>query len=239
MYAIKQNIPIDLPKVPFTKGLGKYEGVVAHATAMWEDSDEGESSYFKRDWKRAGVFVHYFVDYNSITQTAELNYRAWGAGGKSNKIHIHVELCQTKNKDKFIESYKRYTWLLAKILFDKKLGVEFGKTFFTHDWITKNWGGTHTDPVGYLQYWNISIEQLIKDIKNEYFKMEKEVIQEVITMLFKDEKDISSWAKDSVKRISDLGFIKGNDLGEFKPKNGITREELAVVLDRVLKYLGK
>lgn len=238
MYLIKQNIPIDLPKEPFIKGIGNYEGVVAHATAVWNDSDEKQSDYFKRDWKKAKAFVHYFVDYDSITQTADLNYRGWGAGKKSNDRHIHVELCQTKDKNKFNESYKRYTWLLAKILFDKKLGVEFGKTFFTHDWISKNWGGTHTDPVGYLQFHRVSIEQLIKDVKNEYFKMEKQIIQEVFE-LFKDEKDIANYAKESVKRMSDLGIIKGNEQNMFNPKNAITREEICVVLDRLLNYLNK
>ncbi|MDD4779026.1 MAG: peptidoglycan recognition family protein [Tissierellia bacterium] len=204
MYTIKQNIPSDLPKEVYRAGIGNYEGVCAHATAVYEDSDEGESNYFKRDWKKISAFVHYFVDYDSITQTADIKYKAWGAGKYGNQRYVHVELCQTKDKNKFLESYKRYTWLMAKILFDKKLDVIYGKTFVTHEWVTKNLGGTsHTDPVDYLQFHGVSIEQLINDVKNEYSNMGKQVVQEVKPMTEK------SWEQITGEKAIDELFKKG------------------------------
>ena len=46
MYEIKTQLIGDLPKNPYRKGTGAYEGVVAHATAVWEDSDENQLRYF-------------------------------------------------------------------------------------------------------------------------------------------------------------------------------------------------
>jgi hypothetical protein len=83
---------------------------------------------------------------------------------------------------------------------------------------------------------DVEIEQLVKDVQNEYNKMS---VEEVIKMLFKDENTLSSWSKDSIHRLADLGLIKGDEQGNFNPKNPITREELAVVLDRLLKLLNK
>ena len=53
-------------------------------------------------------------------------------------------------------------------------------------------------------------------------------------MEFKDEKFISKWAKDAVKKVSDAGIMLGDDLGNFNPKSNITREEAAVIISRIL-----
>ena len=47
---------------------------------------------------------------------------------------------------------------------------------------------------------------------------------------FKDEKDISSWAKDSVKEMVKFGLIKGMDDGKFAPKEKLTRAQIAQVV---------
>jgi len=61
-YDIKVQIIADLPMKPYRKGMGNYEGVVAHATAVWEDSDENQLKYFIKNWKERSAFAHYFVD---------------------------------------------------------------------------------------------------------------------------------------------------------------------------------
>ena len=47
---------------------------------------------------------------------------------------------------------------------------------------------------------------------------------------FKDEKNISSWAKDSVKEMVKLGLIKGMEDGRFAPKEKLTRAQIAQVV---------
>lgn len=169
-YSITKNFISGLPKSAYRNGTGKYEGVVAHSTASPEAPAINIRNFEAGHWRDA--FVHFAVDWTSIIQIADTNYTCWGAGHTANQRYVSVELCETKDANKFKESYARYVWLLAKILFDRKLGVkEFG-TFWTHDDVTRKLGGTtHSDPVAYLKSHGKSVAQLISDVGNEYNKM--------------------------------------------------------------------
>jgi N-acetylmuramoyl-L-alanine amidase CwlA len=157
----KQIIP-DLPKVAFRHGAGKYEGVVAHSTDTPEATAQAESNYFHRAWKSAQAFVHFFVDWDGVIQTADTNYRAWGAGAVANQWAVHVELCETKDNVKFQKAYSNYINLLAKLLKDKNLTID---NLYTHDEITRKFAGTtHHDPVDYLASHSISIVKLKDDV---------------------------------------------------------------------------
>jgi N-acetylmuramoyl-L-alanine amidase CwlA len=167
-YSINNRIILGLPKNPFRKGVGAYEGVVAHSTATPEATDEREVEYFRRNWNTIKAFVHFFVDWDSISQTADTNYQAWGAGNGNNR-YLHVELCETKDPAKFKESYKRYVWLLAYLLKQKNLGVTDGQTLVSHEWVSRNLGGTnHTDPIGYLKSHGVTWAKLVEDVKAAY-----------------------------------------------------------------------
>lgn len=52
---------------------------------------------------------------------------------------------------------------------------------------------------------------------------------------FKDESKMSSWAIDSIKKVSDAGIMNGDTNGNFRPKDAITREEVAVIVAKLLK----
>lgn len=53
------------------------------------------------------------------------------------------------------------------------------------------------------------------------------------SMAYKDEKSIPAWAKDAVKEVTEKGLMKGDDAGNFRPNDPVTRAELAVVLARL------
>jgi major intracellular serine protease len=53
---------------------------------------------------------------------------------------------------------------------------------------------------------------------------------------YKDFNKISDWAREAVEELKDLGIMQGS--GEkFRPKDSITREELATVIYRTIQYL--
>lgn len=56
---------------------------------------------------------------------------------------------------------------------------------------------------------------------------------------FKDESKMSKWAIDSIAEVSNLGIINGDTNGNYRPKDYPTREELAVVMSNLIKYLEK
>lgn len=57
---------------------------------------------------------------------------------------------------------------------------------------------------------------------------------EVKKNMFNDEDKISSWAKDAVTNVATKGIMKGDENGNFRPKDYPTREELAVVVNNIL-----
>ncbi|WP_081386464.1 S-layer homology domain-containing protein [Paenibacillus odorifer] len=53
---------------------------------------------------------------------------------------------------------------------------------------------------------------------------------------FKDRQQIASWASAAVAKVNDRGLMKGDNSGNFRPADPITRQETAVLMDRVLQH---
>lgn len=53
--------------------------------------------------------------------------------------------------------------------------------------------------------------------------------------LFKDDEQISSWAKDAVYEAKENGLMFGDTDGNFRPNDPLTREEMAVILKNLNK----
>lgn len=62
--------------------------------------------------------------------------------------------------------------------------------------------------------------------------------KEVNSMNFKDENQISEWAKSHIERAVKFGIMNGNADGTFNPKGTVTREQLAVVVSNIIRYLS-
>jgi N-acetylmuramoyl-L-alanine amidase CwlA len=221
---------------------------VDHDTGNPNSTAHGNVTYFIKSANEMSASAHIFIDDKEAIMCIpclDNPEKAWHViysnpkdnelfGDDANDIAIGMELCYFPNdKARSLKAYNKYIEVAVYLAKFHNVDPLKRSGHFELDPQRK------TDPSNALKYIGKTYQDMKNDIVKKYKELYvKEVIQEVI-QLFKDEKDISNWAKDSVKRMSDLGLIKGNDLGEFKPKNGITREELAVVLDRVLKYLGK
>ena len=54
-------------------------------------------------------------------------------------------------------------------------------------------------------------------------------------MEFKDQNEIANWAKKAVQTVSDLGIMEGDPDGNFRPNSSITRQEIAVVIAKLLE----
>ncbi len=172
VFADRTLIINDLPKVPYRYGVGAYEGVVAHSTATPEAPAINIQKYESRTWRSA--FVHYAVDWDETIQIADTKYIAYGAGPGASKRLVHVELCETRDYEKFKRSYDKYVKLLAKILRDRGLSVEKG--LWTHNDVTKYLGGTdHEDPLEYLKSHGVSEAQFRADVQRAYNNSSVEV----------------------------------------------------------------
>ncbi|MEI2313658.1 N-acetylmuramoyl-L-alanine amidase [Bacillus nitratireducens] len=172
VFADRALIIPDLPKQPYRNGVGTYEGVVAHSTATPEAPAINIQKYESRTWRSA--FVHYAVDWSETIQISDTKYIAYGAGPGANKRFVHVELCETKDYEKFKRSYDKYVKLLAKILRDRGLSEKNG--LWTHYDVTKYLGGTdHEDPLDYLRSHGVSEAQFRADVQRAYNNSNVEV----------------------------------------------------------------
>jgi len=62
---------------------------------------------------------------------------------------------------------------------------------------------------------------------------------EVMTVEYKDKSDISSWALSAVENCYNSGIMAGDANGNFNPQKPITREEIAIIADRIIKIIKR
>jgi spore germination protein len=53
--------------------------------------------------------------------------------------------------------------------------------------------------------------------------------------LFKDESELAAWARSAVAAVYELGMMKGDPSGYFRPTDPITRQEAAVLLNKIVQ----
>lgn len=131
------------------------------------NSAKNEASYMKQHWNAA--YTHFIVDDTAVYQVGEPGYVAWGALNANPYSPMQVELAHVDSKARFLESYKRYIWLIR--YYANKYNIPLtldgaGNGIKSHLWVTNNFGGDHVDPYGYLKKWGISKAQFARDIKN-------------------------------------------------------------------------
>ena len=224
-YPITINLIPGLPKEAYDAG--HYVGVVAHATANNGDSADGERNYELTTWRSA--FVHFFVDDKKILQVADCNYVCYGAGHTANHMgYAQVELCQTTDAAKFVKAYAMYTWLLAKLLYNRKLFVVDGVTLMSHAQVSAKWHeSTHTDPIDYLASHGKTWTNLVADVSTQYTQMEEEdrVLKVAVLLFTKDD----YWAGADVAAKNGNCAIFGRSADSSVPADAMTAKQLIVV----------
>lgn len=142
------------------------EGVVIHST-----ESSGESALKWLTSPVSKVSSHYLVMENgSIYQLVNDTNTAWHAGKKANSGYIGVEFAGYANKPGFNFTKAQYNsgaTLAANLMSKYKIPKE---KIVSHDWVTKNLGGTtHSDP-GKNFDWK-KFNSLIHNYKNSQINM--------------------------------------------------------------------
>ena len=55
---------------------------------------------------------------------------------------------------------------------------------------------------------------------------------------YNDDASIAGWAKDAVKKVADAGIMLGDENNNFNPRANLTRQEAAVIIERLLERWG-
>lgn len=83
-------------------------------------------------------------------------------------------------------------------------------------------GNTVIDPTVYL-----GIPNKIGSYHSDNYHIQEK------SMMFKDQNSIPDWAKEAVENAAKKGLMVGDDQGNFRPNDPITRAEMAVILSRL------
>jgi len=191
------------------------EFIVVHNTAN-DASARDEIAYMIRNNDQ--ISFHYAIDDKEIVQGILENRNAWHAGdgnGPGNRKGIGIEICYSKSGGKrFEEAEKLAAKFIAYKLDEKNWGVDRVKK---HQDFSGKYCPHRTLDLGWQRFLNMVQTELYK------LKEEKEV----------DKDKPSNWAKEAWDWAKKEGYLDGT-----RPKDPVTREELAVVLQRLVKKIG-
>lgn len=140
-------------------------GVVIHETATPNAlAFPNEFDYFNS--ANRGASAHYFIDDRTIGRFIPENRVAWHAGYKANHRYLSIEMCHFADPARFKAVWDRTVWLTADMF--KRYGwvIDTNKTLVTHEWVTKNLGGTtHVDPTAYLKSHGKTFSDFVAAVK--------------------------------------------------------------------------
>jgi len=190
------------------------EFIVVHNTAN-DASAANEVAYMIRNDNQ--VSFHYAVDDKEIVQGIPENRNAWHAGdgtnGRGNRKGLSIEICYSKSGgQRFIEAEKLAAKFIAYKLKEKGWGIDKVKK---HQDFSGKYCPHRTLDMGWLRFLDM--------VKSELDKLKG---ADKVT----DKNTPSSWAKEAWEWAKKEGILDGT-----KPKDPVTREQLAVVLQKVLK----
>ncbi len=104
-------------------------------------------------------------------------------------------------------------------------------------WCVKN-GIINGYPDGTFKPDNPILRQEFAAVFDRFLKLQnQEIIGTDIADKFKDESTFPKFAKTAIETLRKTGLVKGDDKGNFNPKNNMTRAEIAQVLARYADYL--
>lgn len=215
MVQIKQNlVPASKYSIKCPHTMNP-EYITVHNTAN-DASAANEIAYMIRNNNQ--VSFHFAVDDKEAIQGIPLNRNAWAAGdgekGPGNRKSIHVEICYSKSGgERYQKAEANAIKLIAQLLKERGWGIERLKKH-------QNWSGKYCP------------HRILAEGRWEQFKKAVERELNVVTKAKKD--DITGhWAESSIRKVMNVGIMKGYSNTEFRPNEPVTRGQLAVILDRL------
>ncbi len=192
------------------------EFIVVHNTAN-DASARNEIAYMISNNNK--VSFHYAIDDKEIVQGIPENRNAWHAGdgnGQGNRKGIGIEICYSKSGGKrFEEAEKLAAKFIAYKLDEKNWGVDRVKK---HQDFSGKYCPHRTLDMGWQRFLNMVQAELNK-------------LKGAETVA--DKNKPSKWAQKEWEWAKKEGYLDGK-----RPKEPITREEMAIVLKRVVDKIG-
>lgn len=231
--------------------------------------DDGILGYNRNgnSWNNPGIeaCVNAFIgktDDGSVAvyQTLPWEYRPWGVGGGAkgsyNDCAIQFEICEDNHSD---ETYARECFeqaaQLCAYLCDK-YSIPVSGIVSHHEAHQAGYGSDHTDPDNWWPKFGLTMDGLRKrvqeilDASNQPEKEEEGMTEADMKAVFAAAlaaamdgtgtgDNPSAWAKEAAEWAKTNGIINGFGNGDMGWQKLLTREQMATVLYRFAKLMGK
>ena len=160
---------------------------------------------------------HIAVDEKLAVEAIPLDEVAYHAGTSAgNNTSIGIEICESGNREKTLDNAVK---LVAKMLHERNWGVDKLRRHY-------DWSGKNCPRIMSANNW--------KEWDRFKFNVNKELMfLRQGGKVMEDKNKPSKWAEKEWAWAQKEGYLDGK-----RPKDPVTREELAVVLQRLVKKLG-
>lgn len=217
----RDHIPLNTANNRRPGGRMQPTTITIHNTGNIASSAANERGWLTNPSNGRTASFHIAVDEHEAVECIPLNEHAWHAGDGSgsssgNKTSIGIEICESGNYNKTLDNAAE---LVANMLKERGWGVDRLRRHY--DWNGKICprlmyeGGKWT---GWTQF-----KARVKD------KMNEEVVK---VSTERDINKVSPWAEDIWEQMTNSGYFDGK-----RPGAPITREEMAIVLSRLINSL--
>ena len=219
--------------------------LVIHDVGVKGQTAKNNVDYFAREYVAASA--HYFVDRTSIWQSVDDNDCAWHVGdgkgkyGITNSNSIGIEMIVEKDGTIHSETIENTKWLVKQLQAKYKIPNE--KIVRHYDASRKNcpqflnqdgkWTGWYKFYDYLISEGGLTVSQY-EELKNLIEEQKKEIsnLKNIVSNIFSNEDEASSYAKPALDWAVKEGIFKGNSNGNLMPKAAITRQDLAVTMYR-------
>lgn len=214
-------------KCPYTRTPDR---IVIHNTAN-DATAENEISYMIN--RPEQISFHLAVDDKEVVQGIPFERNAWASGddhGEGNMRGIHLEICYSlSGGERFEQAERNSAEYTAQLLKQYGWGIE--KVTKHQDYDGK-YCPHRTLDLGWQRFLDM-IEAFLEEDEmfsyEDFLKFQQKYEEE------KAAKKQSDWATEAIADMKDAGIMQGDADGKFRAKSSVTREELAVVAQRILR----
>lgn len=218
--------------------------ICLHFTANNGDTAQNNADYFAREVVEASA--HYFVDPNEIYQSVKDSDTAWHCGRERggsyyndcrNANSIGIEMCSVIRNGVYVipeATMKRAAKLTRELM--AKYHVPISRVCrhydVTHKECPEPWV---RNPKQWENFKKMLTEKEVEDMTEaQTRKIAQEEIKKANAKVYDRVQDCPEWAKDTVQRLVNKGFLQGDENGKL----GLTEELMRVLVinDRAHLY---
>lgn len=219
--------------------------IVLHFTANNGDTAQNNADFFARE-SGLRASAHYFVDPNGVVQSVKDSDTAWHCGRERggsyyndcrNANSIGIEMCSVIRNGVYVipeETMKRAAKLTRELMAKYHVPVSRVCRHYdvTHKECPEPWV---RNPQLWQKFKTMLTEKEVEDMTEaQTRKIAQEEIKKANAKVYDRVQDCPTWAKDTVQRLVNKGFLQGDENGKL----GLTEELMRVLVinDRAHLY---